>query len=80
MAEENSVRITQAMIYEKQLEMHEVQMKMLGKLQHLDDVPDRLRAVELTQARMQWIEKVAYSGLGAGVVGLIAGVYGLLSK
>ena len=80
MAEENSVRITQAMIYEKQLEMHEVQMKMLGKLGHLDDVPDRLRAVELAQARMQWIEKVAYSGLGAGIVGLTAGLYGLLGQ
>lgn len=80
MAEENTVRITQAMIYEKQLEMHEVQVKMLGKLGHLDDVPDRLRELELAQARMEWIEKVAYSALGAGVVSLMAGVYSLLFR
>lgn len=72
MAEENSsVRITQADIYKKQLEHGEILVKVLQKLDHLDDVPDRIREVELTLARLAWIERVAYTGLSAAVVALI---------
>jgi hypothetical protein len=72
MAEETtSVRITQADIYKKQLEHGEILVKVLQKLDHLDDVPDRLREVELTLARLFWIEKIAYAGLGAAVLTMI---------
>jgi hypothetical protein len=76
--ETNSVRITQGMIYAKQLEMNEVQIRMLEKLDYLDDVPDRIREVEITLARLAWIEKIAYTALTAGVVSLISAVFGLL--
>jgi hypothetical protein len=72
MSDENqSVRITQADIYKKQLEHGEILVKVLQKLDHLDDVPDRLREVELTLARLFWIERVAYVGLGAAVITMI---------
>jgi hypothetical protein len=72
MAEENhTVRITQADIYKKQLEHGEILVKVLQKLDHLDDVPDRIREVELTLARLAWIERIAYTGLTAAVVSLI---------
>jgi hypothetical protein len=72
MADENqSVRITQADIYKKQLEHGEILVKVLQKLDHLDDVPDRLREVELTLARLFWIEKIAYAGLGAALISMI---------
>jgi hypothetical protein len=72
MAEETtSVRITQADIYKKQLEHSEILTKVLQKLDHLDDVPDRLREVELTLARLFWIERIAYAGLGAAVLTMI---------
>jgi hypothetical protein len=44
---------------------------MLEKLDHLDDVPERIREVELTLARLAWIEKIAYTGLSASVVSLV---------
>jgi hypothetical protein len=69
--ESSSVRITQADIYKKQLEHGEILVKVLQKLDHLDDVPDRLREVELTLARLFWIERVAYVGLGAAVLTMI---------
>jgi hypothetical protein len=69
--ESSSVRITQADIYKKQLEHGEILVKVLQKLDHLDDVPDRLREVELTLARLFWVEKVAYAGLGAAIVSMI---------
>jgi hypothetical protein len=59
------------MIYAKQLEMNEVQIRMLEKLDHLDDVPDRIREVEITLARLAWIEKIAYAALSGAVIALI---------
>jgi hypothetical protein len=69
--EKASVRITQGDIYKKQLEHGDILIKVLQKLDHLDDVPDRLRDVELTLARLFWIERIAYAGLGAAVLSII---------
>jgi hypothetical protein len=72
MGEETAgVKITQNAIYAKQLEHGETLIKILQKLDHLDDVPDRLREVELTLARLAWIEKIAYTGLSAALVAII---------
>jgi hypothetical protein len=71
MAEDStSVRITQADIYKKQLEHGEILIQVLQKLDHLDDVPDRIREVELTLARLAWIERIAYTGLTASVLSI----------
>jgi hypothetical protein len=67
----SSVRITQGDIYKKQLEHGDILIKVLEKLDHLDDVPDRIREVELTLARLAWVEKIAYTGLTAAVMALI---------
>ena len=81
MAEEtNGVRITQNAIYAKQLEHGETLIKILEKLDHLDDVPDRLREVELTLARLAWIEKIAYTGLAAGITGFISALIAFIVK
>ena len=81
MAEETTgVRITQHMIYQKQLEMNDTQLKMLVKLDNLDDVPDRIREVELSLARLAWIEKIAYTGLAAGVVALVGSILNMVTK
>jgi hypothetical protein len=78
--ETNSVRITTAAIYQKQLEMNETQIKILEKLDHLDDVPDRIRQVELDLARLAWIEKIAYTGLAAGITGFISALFAFLVR
>jgi hypothetical protein len=81
MAEETTgVRITQQMIYQKQIEMNDTQLKMLVKLDNLDDVPDRIREVELSLARLAWIEKIAYTGLAAGVVAIIGSLLNMIGK
>jgi hypothetical protein len=59
------------MIYQKQIEMNDTQLKMLVKLDNLDDVPDRIREVELSLARLAWIERIAYTGLTASIIALI---------
>jgi hypothetical protein len=81
MAEETtSVRITQADIYKKQLEHGEILINLLQKLDHLDDVPDRIREVELTLARLAWIERIAYTGLTASFVSIIGLLFSTLGK
>ena len=72
MAEETTgVKITQNAIYQKQLEHGETLVRILQKLDHLDQIPNRLREVELTLARLAWIEKIAYTGLSASVISVI---------
>ena len=79
MAEETTgVRITQQAIYAKQLEHGEILVRLLEKLDHLDDVPARMREVEITIARLAWIEKIAYTGLTAGIVGLVSALLALM--
>ena len=78
--ETTGVRITQNAIYAKQLEHGETLVKILEKLDHLDDVPERLRQVELTLTRLAWIEKVAYTGLTASVVSLVGLVIAMIGR
>jgi hypothetical protein len=81
MAEETTgVRITQNAIYQKQLEHGEILVRLLEKLDHLDDVPERIRELELTLARLAWIEKIAYTGLSAAVVSIIGLLITTLGK
>lgn len=79
MAEEtNSVRITQKDIYEKLLELQAIQIEIVADIKNLRDLPNRMNRVEQKLARFEWIEKLAFSALGAGIAGLIAAIYGLL--
>jgi uncharacterized protein YydD (DUF2326 family) len=78
--EATSVRITQNMIYQKQLEMNELQIRMVAKLDHLDDVPERLREVEIELARIAWIERIAYSALTAAVIALIGAIFTVMGS
>jgi hypothetical protein len=76
----SSVRITQGDIYKKQLEHGDILIKVLQKLDHLDDVPDRIREVELTLARLAWIERIAYTGLTASTVAIIGLLITVIGK
>jgi hypothetical protein len=80
MAEETTgVRITQNMIYQELRQVKDTQIQMLEKLDNLSDVPDRIREVEITLARLAWIEKIAYTGLTAGIIGLISALFSLVA-
>jgi hypothetical protein len=81
MSEETTgVRITQQAIYAKQLEHGQTLVAILEKLNHLDDVPNRIREVELTLARLVWIERIAYTGLTASVISLVGLLIATIGK
>lgn len=75
MAEEtNGVRITQAQVYEKLLELQAIQIEMVAELRGMRDLPKRMNSAEQKLARFEWIEKVAYLGLGSGISALVMAI------
>ena len=71
------VKVTLQTLYDKQLENQKLLVQSLAKLEAMADVPERLRAVELRQARTEWIERVAYVALASGVTSLIGMMIGM---
>jgi hypothetical protein len=72
-----SVRITNLQVYNKLMEVNAVQIEMVAELRNLKELPQRLNEVEQKLARFEWIEKLAFTALGAGLAGFIAAVWGL---
>ena len=73
-----SVRVTQRDIYEKLVELQAVQIEIVADIKNLKDLPARMNRVEQKLARFEWIEKLAFSALGAGLSGFIAAIWSLM--
>jgi hypothetical protein len=79
MADETSgVRITQRDIYEKLIELQAVQIELVSDIKNLKDLPARMNKVEQNLARLEWIEKLAFVAIGAGLSGFVAALWALL--
>lgn len=76
--ETHGVRITQRDIYEKLVELQAVQIELVADIKNLKDLPNRMNRVEQKLARFEWIEKLSFSALGAGLSGFVAAIWGLL--
>jgi hypothetical protein len=76
--ETNGVRITQRDIYEKLIELQAVQIELVADIKSLKDLPNRVNQLEQKLARFEWIEKLAFSALGAGLTGFIAALWALI--
>jgi len=76
--EEPTGRVTINMLYAKQLENEKLLIELSERLASMEQIPSRVRELELQQAKAQWIEKVAYVALTAGVGAVIAAVMQLM--
>ena len=76
--EETTGRVTINMLYAKQLENEKLLIELSERLANMEQIPARVREIELQQAKAAWVEKVAYSGLVAGVGALIGGLINIL--
>lgn len=76
--EEPTGRVTINMLYAKQLENEKLLIELSERLASMEKIPERVRALELQQAKQAWIEKVAYAALVAGVGALIGGLISLV--
>lgn len=70
------------MLYKEMREVKELVIEMRADARELkstqNDHSERIRLLELAQARMEWVERIAYSALGAGVVALVGAIYNIL--
>ena len=78
MSDEQTGRITNHMLYAKQLENEKLLIELSQRLANMEHMPARVRELELAQAKQAWIEKVAYVGLTAGIGALVAGLISIL--
>ena len=76
--ETNGVRITQRDIYEKLIEMQAVQIELVADIKALKDLPHRVNLIEQKLARFEWIEKLAFTAIGAGLSGFVAALWALI--
>lgn len=78
MSDETTGRVTINMLYAKQLENEKLLIELSERLASMEKIPERVRELELHEAKTAWIEKVAYAALTAGVGALIAGLISVL--
>lgn len=76
--ETTGLRITQRDIYEKLIELQAVQIELVADIKNLKDLPARMNAVEQKLARFEWIERLAFAALGAGLSGFVAALWSLI--
>lgn len=72
------VKVTLQTIYDKQLDNEKLLVRTLERLDGLADVPDRLRAVEQSQAEWAWVPKVVLGALTAGIAGLLTSIFSVI--
>lgn len=72
MAEETTgVRITQAQVYEKLLEINSVQIEMVAEIRGLKHLPEKVAELDNRLGKVELIAKLVYSVYGA-IIGAIA--------
>ncbi len=72
MAEEtNSVRITNAQVYEKLMEINAVQIEMVAEIRGLKHLPEKVAELDNRLGKVELIAKLVYSVYGA-IIGAIA--------
>ena len=75
MAEETSgVRITQAQIYEKLVEINAVQIEMVAELRGLKHLPEKVAELDNRLGKVELIAKLVYGVYGAVITAIALAV------
>jgi hypothetical protein len=72
------VKVTINDLYKEQQETNKLLIQLASELKGLSDIPDRVRAVELQVAKMQWIDTIAKTALGGAIVSVVATAFALV--
>lgn len=72
------VKVTINDLYKEQQETNKLLIQLASELKGLSDLPDRVRAIELHQARMEWIDRIAKTALGGAIVSVIASLFTII--
>ena len=63
--ETNSVRITNAQVYEKLMEMNSVQIEMVAEIRGLKHLPEKVAELDNRLGKVELISKLVYGVYGA---------------
>ena len=75
MAEETSgVRITQAQVYEKLLEVQAIQIEMVAEIRGLKHLPDKVAELDNRLGKVELISKLVYGVYGAVITAIALAV------
>jgi predicted CoA-binding protein len=61
----NSVRITNAQVYEKLMEINSVQIEMVAELRNLKHLPEKVNELDNRLGKVELIAKLVYGVYGA---------------
>ena len=80
MAEEsNTVRITNAQVYEKLIEVSNVQIEMVAELRGLKYLPAKVAEMDNRLSKVELVAKLVYGVYGAVLGAVSVGLVGLLN-
>ena len=75
MAEETSgVRITQAQVYEKLLEVQAIQIEMVAEIRGLKHLPEKVAEIDNRLGKVELISKLVYGVYGAVITAIALAV------
>lgn len=75
MAEETSgVRITQAQVYEKLLEVQAIQIEMVAEIRGLKHLPEKVAELDNRLGKVELISKLVYGVYGAVITAIALAV------
>jgi hypothetical protein len=68
---EPHARVTMQMLYAKQLENERLLIELNARLANLDNIPERVAALEIYQAKSAWVERIAWAALVGAVAAIV---------
>lgn len=68
---EPAARVTMQMLYAKQLENERLLIQLNAQLSNLDNIPERVGALEIHVAKSSWIERIAWAALIGAVIAVV---------
>jgi hypothetical protein len=77
--ETNSVRITNAQVYAKLIEVSDVQIQMVAELKGLNYLPGKVADMDNRLAKVELIAKLVYTTYGAVIGAISMAVIGLVN-
>lgn len=77
--ETNSVRITNAQVYAKLIEVSDVQIQMVAELRGLKYLPSKVAEIDNRLSKVELIAKLVYGVYGAVLGAVAVGLIGLLN-
>lgn len=77
--ETNSVRITNAQVYAKLIEVSDVQIQMVAELRGLKYLPSKVAEIDNRLSKVELIAKLVYTSYGAVLGAVAVAMIGLLN-